>query len=95
MRQATLQAVAEVRPELRPDAALPILLALRVPSVVYADDLQNPDDQDRDKFLLQRLPTLGMAALPAAAAESLPVLSRIIPSFDAEYTYFVPRRAAP
>jgi lipopolysaccharide assembly outer membrane protein LptD (OstA) len=61
---------------------------------VYADDLQNPDDQDRDKFLLQRLPTLALAALPAAAAESLPVLSRIIPSFDAEYTYFVPRRRA-
>ena len=28
-------------------------------AIVYADDLQNPDDQDRDKFLLQRLPTSG------------------------------------
>jgi lipopolysaccharide assembly outer membrane protein LptD (OstA) len=63
-------------------------------AAVYADDLQNPDDQDRDSFLLQRLPTLALAALPAPAAESVPVLSRIIPAFDAEYTYFVPRRRA-
>lgn len=63
-------------------------------AAVYADDLQNPDDQDRDSFLLQRLPTVALAALPAAAAESVPVLSRIIPAFDAEYTYFVPRRRA-
>lgn len=29
-----------------------------------ADDLQNPDDEDRDQFLLQRLPHLQLAALP-------------------------------
>jgi len=29
-----------------------------------ADDLQNPDDQDRDQFLLQRLPQLDFTALP-------------------------------
>ncbi len=34
-------------------------------AAVTADDLQNPDDQDRDEFLLQRLPTV--AAARAAA----------------------------
>jgi lipopolysaccharide assembly outer membrane protein LptD (OstA) len=29
-----------------------------------SDDLQNPDDQDRDQFLLQRLPEVDLAALP-------------------------------
>lgn len=29
-----------------------------------SDDLQNPDDQDRDQFLLQRLPEVKVAALP-------------------------------
>jgi lipopolysaccharide assembly outer membrane protein LptD (OstA) len=63
-------------------------------AVVTADDLQNPDDQDRDKFLLQRLPTVVLAALPAPVAESVPVLSRIIPAFEVEYTDFVPWQRA-
>ena len=63
-------------------------------AVLTADDLQNPDDQDRDSFLLQRIPTVALAALPATLAESVPVLSRIIPAFDAEYTDFVPWRRA-
>jgi lipopolysaccharide assembly outer membrane protein LptD (OstA) len=59
--------------------------------LAYRDDLQNPDDRDRDKFLLQRLPTLAMAALPAAVVESVPVLSRIIPAIGFEYTHFATR----
>ena len=62
-------------------------------SVRYADDLQNPDDEDRDSVLLQRLPTVGAVLLPTSVAP-LPVLSRLIPSFDAEYTLFKPRRRA-
>ena len=31
----------------------------------YADDLQSPDDSDRDQFLLQRLPELDFSVLPA------------------------------
>jgi len=61
----------------------------------YADDLQNPDDRDRDDFLLQRLPTAKLTALPAVVVPSVPVLSRIIPAFDFEYSFFVPwQRAA-
>jgi lipopolysaccharide assembly outer membrane protein LptD (OstA) len=63
-------------------------------AAVVADDLQNPDDQDRDEFLLQRLPTVVLAALPAPVAESVPVLSRIVPAFEVEYTDFVPWRRA-
>jgi lipopolysaccharide assembly outer membrane protein LptD (OstA) len=63
-------------------------------AVTTADDLQNPDDQDRDEFLLQRLPTVALTALPAAVTESVPVLSRIIPALDVEYTDFVPWRRA-
>jgi len=63
-------------------------------AVVYSDDLQNPDDQDRDRFLLQRLPTVAGVVLPGAVAESIPVLDRILPSFDVEYSFFKPRRRA-
>jgi lipopolysaccharide assembly outer membrane protein LptD (OstA) len=60
----------------------------------YADDLQNPDDQDRDAFLLQRLPTVSATALPAPIVDSVSVLDRLIPAMDFEYSYFVPRRRA-
>jgi lipopolysaccharide export system protein LptA len=63
-------------------------------AAIYTDDLQNPDDQDRDKFLLQRLPMVALAALPAAVAPSVPVLSRIIPALGFEYSFFVPQRRA-
>jgi len=63
-------------------------------AVVIANDLQNPNDQDRDRFLLQRLPTLAAVVLPAALSDSIPVLDRIVPSFDVEYSYFQPQRRA-
>lgn len=53
-------------------------------SVEWAEDLQNPDNLDRDSILLQRLPDLGLAQM------SSPVFgtSRVLASFDVDYTYF-------
>jgi lipopolysaccharide assembly outer membrane protein LptD (OstA) len=50
----------------------------------HADDLQSPDDLDRDEFVLQRLPQLGFSMLPAPA----PWVDRLIPSLDVQYVYF-------
>lgn len=50
----------------------------------YANDLQNPDDTDRDPFLLQRLPQLSVDALPA----SLPFASWLAPSLGVRYAWF-------
>ena len=53
-------------------------------AVDYADDLQSPDDLDRDEFLLQRVPQLSFAMLPAPA----PLIDRLIPALDVQYVYF-------
>jgi len=50
----------------------------------YANDLQSPDDSDRDDYLLQRLPQISFAMLPAAA----PWIERLVPSLDLQYVYF-------
>ncbi len=51
----------------------------------YAEDQQNPDDQDRDDFLLQRFPDLRLARLP----QQLPQLpGNAVFSFDTRYTHF-------
>jgi lipopolysaccharide assembly outer membrane protein LptD (OstA) len=55
-----------------------------VASALYADDRQNPDDQDRDDYLLHRLPNAEYTMLPQRA----PWLEQLVPSFDTEYTYF-------
>jgi hypothetical protein len=55
-----------------------------VARTAFADDIQSPDDGDRDKFLLQRLPTLEFSMLPAKRSW----LSALVPSFDFEYTLF-------
>lgn len=55
-----------------------------VGSVVVRDDLQNPDDMDRDGLALQRLPDLQLTVLPAEVVSGLPLLA----SLGAEYTYF-------
>jgi len=60
----------------------------------YFDDLQHPDDRDRDRFLLQRLPTVTGSALPSPLVESAAFLSRLVPAFDVEYTLFKPRHRA-
>ena len=59
-------------------------------SALYADDLQNPNDQDRDEFLMQRLPEVTAAVLPGPF-RWLPLL---IPSLDVDYTYFRPLGSA-
>ena len=51
-----------------------------------SDDLQNPDDQDRDNFLLQRLPELALAAMPASA----PMLPGLVAGGDVEFVNFQP-----
>jgi lipopolysaccharide assembly outer membrane protein LptD (OstA) len=50
--------------------------------VRVADDMQNPDDQDRDPYLLQRLPEVNGSGLPYDLGFESYV------SFDADYTYF-------
>lgn len=54
-------------------------------AVRWADDLQNPDDQDRDPFLLQRLPELAGSQTSARLPS---FLDRFVTSFDVDYTYF-------
>ena len=49
-----------------------------------ADDLQNPDDQDRDAFLLQRLPALEGGAL----AGNLPGLPGVVASSGLQFINF-------
>jgi lipopolysaccharide assembly outer membrane protein LptD (OstA) len=56
----------------------------------FADDLQSPDDRDRDKYMLQRLPNVELAALPAR----LPVLSFLVPTTLVQYTYYAALRGA-
>lgn len=54
----------------------------------WADDLQNPDDQDRDDFLLQRLPNLQLSGMP----QPLPGFARRLQlSFGVDYTNFYSR----
>lgn len=58
----------------------------------WAQDLQNPDDLDRDKELIQRLPEVELRALARPVARLGPV--NLVPSFDADYSYFYSRRKA-
>lgn len=53
-------------------------------ALLITDDLQNPDDQDRDNLLLQRLPALTWSAAPAA----VPLLRGLVASADLEYVNF-------
>jgi len=55
--------------------------------IYYADDLQNPDDLDRDDFVLHRLPHAEARLLPAGAPGP-EWLSRLVPALDVEYTHF-------
>ncbi|MFP8878058.1 MAG: LPS assembly protein LptD, partial [Myxococcota bacterium] len=53
-----------------------------------ADDLQNPDDLDRDPYLLQRVPNLELKMLPQPLGLDVPVANRLVPSLDVQYTFF-------
>jgi hypothetical protein len=55
----------------------------------YYDDLQSPDNLDRDRFLLQRVPTASVDVLPGTIG-----LPFVMPSIDVEYTYFDAHRDA-
>jgi len=54
-------------------------------AIEWADDQQNPDDQDRDDFLLQRMPQLHASGVPQRLDKVLPGL---VGSFDADYTHY-------
>jgi lipopolysaccharide assembly outer membrane protein LptD (OstA) len=54
-------------------------------AIEWADDQQNPDNQDRDKFLLQRLPEVHGAGVPQKLDRVVPGL---VGSFDVDYTNF-------
>jgi lipopolysaccharide assembly outer membrane protein LptD (OstA) len=60
----------------------PIGVAL---SIASTDDLQNPDDQDRDDWLLQRLPYLQAAAMP-----SEPLLPGLLTSGSIQFVNYQP-----
>ena len=50
------------------------------------NDIQNPDDEDRDDVILQRLPKLALAALP----ESAPILPGLVTSGGLEFVNYQP-----
>jgi len=58
-------------------------------AVKWADDIQNPDDQDRDEFLLQRAPQIHLSGLNQAPIEQA---SNLKVSFDTDYSYFYTRK---
>ncbi|MGH0029679.1 MAG: LPS-assembly protein LptD [Myxococcota bacterium] len=55
-----------------------------VASLWFADDLQNPDDIDRDRVLLQRWPHVEVDGL----AGGIPGIPLLRPSLDTQYTWF-------
>ena len=59
-------------------------------SARFADDMMNPDDVDRDRYLMQRLPEVAFSVLPAP----LPWTSHVVPALDARFVYFYPRDLA-
>ncbi len=56
----------------------------------WADDIQNPDDLDRDRFLLQRAGELALTGMPAPVTDKLPLDF----SFDAQLVNFDAREGA-
>lgn len=56
----------------------------------YADDLQSPDNLDRDDFTLQRLPDVWLHDLPGA----VPGIPTLVPAFTGDYTYFYRSQSA-
>jgi len=56
----------------------------------FVDDLQSPDDLDRDRFLLQRWPTARLDLLPGG----VPGLPFVVPSLEADYAWFEARERA-
>jgi lipopolysaccharide assembly outer membrane protein LptD (OstA) len=59
-----------------------------VSELVWADDMQAPNDTDRDPYLLQRLPSAALTVLPGRTRG----VPWVVTALDAEYTYFYPRK---
>jgi lipopolysaccharide export system protein LptA len=59
-----------------------------VAAMQVADDIQSPDDLDRDPYLLHRVPNVDLKVLPQPLELGNPVLDRLVPSLDVQYTYF-------
>ncbi len=74
-----LQSVAFAQRNFGADGRIGLLAATE-----FADDLQSPDDSDRDPYLLQRLPEVDFSVLPAPT----PWTERVVPSLDLQYVYF-------
>ena len=55
-------------------------------SIAFADDLQSPDDLDRDRFLLQRVPDIQFRELSAPISQAGP--GELFVSLDTRYTHF-------
>ncbi|MBW2313279.1 MAG: LPS-assembly protein LptD [Deltaproteobacteria bacterium] len=58
----------------------------------FADDLQNPDDVDRDDALVQRLPETSVRVLSKPVARVGPV--NVVGAFDASHSYYWSRDKA-
>jgi lipopolysaccharide assembly outer membrane protein LptD (OstA) len=56
--------------------------------VRFADDLQSPDRDDRDDFILQRLPEVHLSALSGA----VPLVPGLVASGNVDYSWFQPFR---
>lgn len=56
--------------------------------VRFADDLQSPDRDDRDDFLLQRLPEVKLSAMTG----ELPFVPGLLAGGELQYSYFQPTR---
>ncbi len=58
-------------------------------ALLVADDLQNPDDTDRDQFLLQRVPWLALDALSTPHQSWL----GLVTSLEVDYIHWRPQRS--
>lgn len=57
-----------------------------VTSALYANDMQNPDNEDRDAYLLQRFPWIEFDALPTPMGPG----SRLVPALDVQFINYQP-----
>ncbi len=79
--QRFLESTAFVSGAFAPSGVLGLTAA-----VAFGDDLQNPDDQDRDDLVLQRFPQVDAAALPVPL--QAPRGPAVVPALGLRYTYY-------
>ena len=80
-----LESSAFVSRQFLPDGRLGVAGA-----ILWADDIQVPDDIDRDPFLLQRLPEIEAELLPGP----VPLIPGLVATFGSDYIYFYSRKRA-